>query len=276
MANNLLTEIPADLAKLADAGLLRSLDCSENRITTLADELADIRSMESIKLAHNLLTVVPNCIPRLFNLSELDLSYNQLQEIPPSLCGLVFLEKLNVSYNQLTALPKDLSAVAALKELNACHNQITELPPAVEKWKRLVTLRMDHNQLATIPDELGFLLTLDVLTIEENPFGERPEIIERGLFVREKLIKFLRENLRKSEHKRMLLFTEKDNNRNTRFEVMEGDDKPTLTGATPEKLALFLTQVGLPGEWGLRGTSLSDGEKRHHDFGVCREVLLLL
>ena len=249
MVNNLLTEIPGDLAKLAEAGLLRKLDCGENKIHTVHPDISEIQSLETIKLPKNQLSAVPVCIPKLMNLVELDLSYNQLYELTESVCNLIFLERLILSHNQIPALPKRITSMGALRKLHLDHNCITELPKGVENWKRLLSLRLNHNQMDSLPDEVGFLITLDELAVNDNPFRDQPEIIEKNLVEnRVKLIKYLRSRIRAVEYKRMLLFTEKDNNRNTRFEVMEGDEKPTLTGATPEKLAVFLTQVSIPGE----------------------------
>ena len=244
--NNCLTELPSELSKLADAGLLKKIDCSSNQIHTVSDEIAEIKSLESIILASNQLSYMPPVIYKLFQLSTLDFSNNHIESIDDSISNLVFLENLYLQNNNLTSLPSCISSVGSLKELDISHNNIANFPNGIHKLKRLKKLKVNNNQIEELPDELGFLLSLDELSIESNPFSKQPEIEENNLYEIGKLFKFLRNRIRQRKDLRMLLFTERDNSRNTRFETMEGDSKPTLTGATLEKLALFLTQVALP------------------------------
>ena len=247
--NNLIQEIPNDLAKLAEAGLMKRIECKENKLTVIGEEIGLLTSIEEILLSHNQLSKFPFCFTKLYQLSYLDLSHNEMEDIPDEIGNLLFLQYFNCSNNKIQNLPKALFNISSLTILDASFNEITSIPSTVGELKKINKLKLNNNKIDELPNEIGFLLTLEELSIENNPFNNQKEIVENQLFELHKILQFLRNRLRLDQGSRSLLFTEKDNPKNTSFEIVEGEEKPVLVGATVEKLILFLTQVVLPGPY---------------------------
>ena len=272
MKSNKLKEIPDDLSKLAEAGLLKSIDCSHNYIKTVTTKLHEIKSLEKINLSNNKLGQIPDCIPKLSDLSHLDLSNNGISVIPESLFSLLFLENLNLSHNEISTIPPGIVNQGSLKVIDLSHNLIEELPLGIEKFKRLTVLKLNNNKLKSLRDDVGFLITLDELNIEENPFTDQIEIIENDLLSKNKILLYLRNRIRMQDHLRVLLFTEKDNHNNTRWTRPSDESKPQLEGATIEKLVVYLTQVGTPG----KKKKMKAKKKKKILFTFCKLVTFFL
>jgi len=62
----------------------------------------------SLNLSNNRLTTLPNDIGNLCSLNELFLQYNCLTRLPDSICDLSMLEELDVKNNRLSELPGKL------------------------------------------------------------------------------------------------------------------------------------------------------------------------
>ena len=244
---NLITSLPKDLAKLAEAGLLRTIECEDNLLEEVHEDIAQIRSLENLHFARNQLKVFPSFVQQLYQLLVLDVSHNQLEEIPGAVGNLLFLETLNISHNQIKVLPQPLMNLARLQTLDISHNFIDRISPAIANLSRLANLVIHDNLIEELPLEMGFLLGVEKWEVHNNPFSKQPEINEKQLYDRSGIINYLRSKIRELEHLRELLFTERDNKYNSFFETVEGEDKPVLVGCTPEKLVLFLTQVSNPG-----------------------------
>lgn len=246
--NNKISKLPQELGKLGEAQLLRIIECNNNQLTTADEELSQLTSLEIIKFSSNKLETVPIFMEKLFQLVEIDLSSNFIQEIPESFGNLLFLEKLNLSNNQIVKIPESLMKLERLQNLDLSSNKIEQISPQIGNLLRLKTLFINDNQIQELPIEMGFLLGVEIWNIENNPYLNQKEINQKKIYLRSEILNFLRSQIRENNDLKLSLFTEKDSKLNSYFEVIEGDTKPTLAGATPEKLIVFLTQVNLPGK----------------------------
>ena len=244
--HNLIECLPAGLGRLAEANLLTCIECEDNLLTEVHEDVASVQSLETLHLAGNRIEIFPGFVSKLYQLIDLDLSRNQLKEVPGAIGNLLFLERLNLSHNQLTHLPQTVMNLARLIDLDISHNQLDHLPPGIANLSRLNRLSLQQNLFEELPTEMGFLIGVEEWHLEDNPFTLMPEIHEKKLYNRA-ILNFLRAKIRKDPEMRLLLFNEKDSKYNTFFETVEGEDKPVLVGATPEKLVVFLTQLSMPG-----------------------------
>ena len=188
---NMIKQIPRELAKLSEAGLLRSIECEDNLLEEVDEEISTIRSLEKIRFARNLIKTFPSFVNQLYQLLVLDLSENQLTEIPGAVGNLLFLEELNISHNFIKNLPQPLMNLARLQTLNISHNQIERISPAIANLSRLKNLIIHDNMIEELPIEMGFLLGVENWKIENNPFTKQPEINEKQLYQRIDILNYL-------------------------------------------------------------------------------------
>ena len=106
---------------------LRTLVCSNNRLTSLPDNL--------------------------INLEDLDCAYNELTSLPNNLTN---LKTLVCAHNQITSLPN----LTNIEELYCNKNQIKSLHNQANNWNNLISLRCYKNKLTSLPS-LTSLKTLD-------------------------------------------------------------------------------------------------------------------
>lgn len=283
---NKLTALPGELSKLAEAEQLETIDCSSNQIALVEEGVAEVQSLKRLNLSLNCFAVFPDPVGKLKHLTELDLSGNQMVELSAALGGatglvvlklndnalsnidvvgklfnleelsicnnqlsvlsdsilnLFFLKRLEMSGNHITALPSNFGSLTAMTYLDMSNNQIAELPSSMEKMIRLQTLKMQSNLITHIPTGFGFLQALSDWEFEDNPIDNISEEDTRV-----SLLMKLRKEIRANPESRKRLFNEKDSKANNRFEIIEGEEKPVLVAATPEKLTVFLTQVAIP------------------------------
>lgn len=133
---------------------LRVVYLSDNRITTLPDNLARMEMLNKLYLGRNQFGHVPSILFGLSWLNSLDLSNNQIIEVDPRI-GEMNLMYLNLGDNQLTSLPKEIADLRNLKALDVGFNQLTGLPSSIVEMRFLEKLDMEHNQMTHIPTELS-------------------------------------------------------------------------------------------------------------------------
>ncbi|RYH13180.1 hypothetical protein EON65_36270, partial [archaeon] len=168
-----MTTLPAHL--FAKCRLLRVLDCSDNHLVEIAENISELSELRELYVNNNRLTSFPpsllacrclvilhaqhNSIPSLPILTfpallTLDLSHNQLTSFPPS-THLPLLEDLALSNNRLTTLPS-LRANTKLKHLDVAYNTLTSIENTPFSLVRLIA---GYNRLHTFPTCLLPLLT---------------------------------------------------------------------------------------------------------------------
>lgn len=141
LTNNRLSSLPDDLGRLKK---LRILFCSYNDFTRLPAVLGTCPSLTMIGFrANQLETVDDGAFPP--NLQWLILTENRLREIPAALGRCVRLQKLMLSGNLLETLPAEMAACENLELLRLAANRFTTLPEWLLKLPRLSWLALAGN-----------------------------------------------------------------------------------------------------------------------------------
>ena len=181
LAHNQLTALPG-------SGLpssLVQLRLSHNRLSALPASLDNLHKLSLLSASNNQLdSVAAGALPSV-HLQQLDLAFNLLPTLP-SLEGLS-LHTIDLSHNKLTALPRmpaTLVSIAAsdnqldqlqlprcpeLLELSLGGNSLSILPEELCVHTTLRTLDVSQNQLLDLPISLGYLPSLNRLSIDGNP-----------------------------------------------------------------------------------------------------------
>ncbi len=144
-----LTDFPREIFDLADS--LEVLDLSNNRLSSLPDDLPQLYNLRAIFLNNNQFEVVPEVLAQCPKLSLISFKSNHLTSLSP------------------TALPQQT------RWLILTNNQLTTLPPSLGKLSQLQKLMLAGNQLRTIPEELSSCLNLELIRIAANQLTAFPQ-----------------------------------------------------------------------------------------------------
>lgn len=196
--DNLLTEVPPEIGRLAH---LRVLEVKDNRLTRVSETVAHLGNLEYLALAGNQLTYLPLGMSQLHQLKGLDLNDNKFDTFPEQVLGLRnlvelyigdnrisqlpeeignldYLNKLVLEGNRLDALPESMRNLENLEQLSLAKNRFAEFPSALVGNTYLKELNLSENLLSTIPREIGSLTGLVKLEMAKNGLGTVPETIE--------------------------------------------------------------------------------------------------
>ena len=136
---------------------LETLDCSENEITALPNEITGLDQLRELNALHNKLTALPEyeCWEPLESLVNLCVGHNQLAALPEGFghANRPPLVRLAAHNNRLTQLPQTLGGLCDLVELDLSHNQLRQLPPGLSSLGALKKLRLSSNALSSLPDD---------------------------------------------------------------------------------------------------------------------------
>lgn len=118
-------------------------------------------------------------VGELITLVELRLGYNRLKVLPKEL-GLCFnLRKLSCQNNLLSSMPGEMmSGLSSLLNLNVSCNQLVFLPDNIGDMVQLEKLRMDQNQLRVLPVTIGACTSLTVLSLTCNQLFHIPDSVQ--------------------------------------------------------------------------------------------------
>ncbi len=106
---------------------LKSLNLSENKLTSLPKTIGQLHKLEELSLDLNKLTSLPKTIGQLTSLKWLSLRSNKLTSLPKTIGQLKNLIKLDLSNNQLKTLPAGVfSGLTNLKQLGLSNNQLND------------------------------------------------------------------------------------------------------------------------------------------------------
>jgi len=150
------TEITSFGLEVSGCPLLTTLDCNNNRLTSLA--MSNLPSLTTLDCNNNQLTSL--AMSNLPNLTTLNCIHNQLTSLDVS--GLSSLTGLFCDNNQLTSL--DVIGLPSLTSLLCKNNQLTSL--AVSNLPNLTTLNCRHNQLTSL--DVSGLPSLTSLLCQNN------------------------------------------------------------------------------------------------------------
>jgi Leucine-rich repeat (LRR) protein/GTPase SAR1 family protein len=151
--------IPADQVEALWAAVttLSSIE----KLTMDRDYLSDLKdigkmlSLKTLSLSNNKLTSLPDDISRIRGLRQLVVSGNQLKVLTPAISECELLERLDLKSNQLRFLPASLSRLRNLKVLDASENLLTTLEPSVCDMHDLEKLTVNDNPLERPPSTVA-------------------------------------------------------------------------------------------------------------------------
>ena len=175
-SNNRLTSLPSELGNLTN---LTRLSCSTNQLTSLPSELGNLTNLTRLSCSTNQLTSLPSELGNLTNLTYLSCSNNQLTSLPSELWNLTNLTDFYCYKNRLTSLPSELGNLTNLTDFYCSDNQLTSLPSELGNLTNLISLNFCTNRLTSLPSELGNLTQLKYFHYSDNPIEYIPPNVLR-------------------------------------------------------------------------------------------------
>ncbi|KAM7533122.1 hypothetical protein Aperf_G00000123998 [Anoplocephala perfoliata] len=201
LAHNQLAALPDDMANLTS---LEKLEVSDNHLTQVPSSLPP--SIISLDISQNRLTALPSgWLQSCPNLRDFNASNNGLQDMgltsEPSASSLTVL---NLNKNRLQGIPNftvfpklidlslgdnritsfQLEGVRGLKDLTTLElsrNRISVVPDGIPAaLPNLCRLSLSNNDITVIPTELGFMDSLEVLSLSGNPLRSIPQSVLTG------------------------------------------------------------------------------------------------
>uniref|UniRef100_A0A8C4QYM5 Leucine rich repeat containing 57 n=1 Tax=Eptatretus burgeri TaxID=7764 RepID=A0A8C4QYM5_EPTBU len=168
LSENKLTSLPASVAQLK---MLKILYVNQNRLGSLPQELCQLSKLEALYAADNRLTAMPARLGSLKALRTICLPGNSLTTFPLGLASLPSLDMLDLSRNHIQVVPDGVADLQTV-ELNLNQNQISRLSPELARCPRLKVLRLEENclELAALPSDLLMTSTVSLLALDGNLF----------------------------------------------------------------------------------------------------------
>ncbi|PAA56011.1 hypothetical protein BOX15_Mlig000516g2, partial [Macrostomum lignano] len=160
-----LEEWPAAIHRLNNN--LRTLDLSNNRLTSVSTSIDGMVQLKQLTLSSNRLTGLPDQVCSLSRLTILSLERNFLQSLPVGFSQLKSLKTLQLSGNKFKDFPASVLDLPALELLDLSTNSITQLPGNMSNLKA-VELNLNQNQLKLLSDSLADCPRLRILRLQEN------------------------------------------------------------------------------------------------------------
>ena len=170
-----LTEFPTAILSLADT--LEVLDLSNNKLSTLPNELAQLHQLRIIFASNNCFEVLPEVLGQCENLEMVGFKSNQIKVVPEKSLP-EQLRWLILTDNHIEALPESLGERPRLQKLALAGNRLTTLPTTLHKLTNLELLRLSANRLTECPEHLLDLPKLAWFAFAGNPFSEANIAIE--------------------------------------------------------------------------------------------------
>eukprot|EP00891_Asterochloris_glomerata_P003915 jgi/Astpho2/3915/e_gw1.00063.151.1_t len=170
-----LKELP-DTVFAVGAGA-RTLDATNNKLTTVSPQLAQLSNLSRLVLTSNQIQDLPAAVLQLQSLKVLLLDSNMLTELPAGIGQLSRLERLSAAHNSLAALPASLGQLQKLQVLQLSSNKLTELPAQLGMCSQLEDMDVSDNYLQCLPAELGSLQRLKAINATSNRLQTVPPAI---------------------------------------------------------------------------------------------------
>lgn len=131
---------------------LTYLDLRSNQLTTLPREVCFL-PLHVLLVSNNRLTSLPDDLGRMERLTDLDASYNQLTTLPARIGDLRSLRSFSLRSNQLMYLPRELTYLS-LVSLDVSSNRISSLPTELRQMTTLTEFNLEHNPMTSPPASL--------------------------------------------------------------------------------------------------------------------------
>lgn len=166
-----LAEFPAEIYDLADS--LEILNLSDNRFSSLPDDLARLKNLRIVFLSNNRFTELPEVLGSCPNLEMIGFKSNAIETVsaaalPENLRWLVLTD------NRLATLPPEIGRCKRLQKLMLSGNFLTDLPEEMAALKSLELVRLAANRFERLPDFLLSLPRLAWLAFGGNPCSPTP------------------------------------------------------------------------------------------------------
>lgn len=196
LANLGLHELPDSLFQLTS---LKSLNLSNNKISTLDERFATLKKLSIIKFDNGLfpdgisylkaitnisavgcnLEHFPQELIHAVSLEKLQLDFNQIKTFPQYLIELEELSEISLSNNQIEYFPSVLLAMPGLSQIDLSNNSIKRIPSAIASIKNLNALDLSDNQIEFLPESMVELNRLFSLNVSDNHIQKIPASIKK-------------------------------------------------------------------------------------------------
>ena len=164
-----LTSFPTEILSLANS--LEILDLSNNRLSTLPNELKQLKNLKIIFASNNNFEILPESLGHCESLEMVGFKTNKIKYVPAESLP-VKLRWLILTDNKIISLPDTLGERPRLQKLALAGNQLTQLPANLAQLTNLELVRISANQLTQCPDQLLCLPKLAWLAFSGNPFSQ--------------------------------------------------------------------------------------------------------
>jgi len=168
LSNNRLLELPPAISLYS---MLKSLNCDDNKIEQVSDELYKLKRLETLNLGNNRVLSIPPTIGALTALRTINLSGNKIDTFPLGLTQCRHLDSVNLSRNRISRVPQGMDNLQAM-ELNLNQNQISFMDKSIAKCSRLKVLRLEENclDIESFPSCVLSESNISTLTLDGNLF----------------------------------------------------------------------------------------------------------
>jgi Leucine-rich repeat (LRR) protein/serine/threonine protein phosphatase PrpC len=174
LSGNYLVNIPPEV--LQPLARLRTLDVRCNLLKTLPKEISALTSLRIMWCRKNLLSKVPPAVYALTNLRELLLAENKIKLIDEGIGEMRELHYLHLYSNTISVLDDKIGECVKLREFDISSNKLTQLPVTMANLSQLLNLSLARNKLVTIPAQLAQgMAALQELNLSDNKIKFLPE-----------------------------------------------------------------------------------------------------
>ncbi len=164
-----------EILSLADS--LEILDLTNNKLSSLPEELKQLEKLKILFASDNEFEELPEVLGQCSNLEVVGFKSNRIKHVPANSLPSK-LRWLILTDNQISTMPDSLGERPRLQKLALAGNRLTHLPQTLAQSTNLELVRIAANQLIECPDQLLDLPKLAWLAFSGNPFSRSDEEIQ--------------------------------------------------------------------------------------------------